>query len=50
MGLKIEESKEIKGRVAIDLKHRPDGSLATHFSGQITIGDLQFALIFGDGR
>ena len=44
--LKIEGSKEIKGVVAIDLKHRPDGSLSTHFSGQMTIGDLQFALIF----
>jgi hypothetical protein len=44
--LKIEESREIKGMVAIDVKHRPDGSLATHFSGRMTIGDLQFALIF----
>jgi hypothetical protein len=44
--LKIEESREIKGVVAIDVKHREDGSLATHFSGQMTIGDLQFALIF----
>ena len=35
--LKIEGSKEIKGVVAIDLKHRPDRSLSTHFSGQMTI-------------
>jgi hypothetical protein len=44
--LKIEGGREIKGMVAIDLKHREDGSLSTRFSGQITISDLQFALIF----
>jgi hypothetical protein len=40
------EKTAIKGTVEIDLKHQQDGSFSTHFSGQITLGDLQFALIF----
>jgi hypothetical protein len=40
------EAKNIKGSITLDLKHRQDGSFSTHFSGQITIGHLQFALIF----
>jgi hypothetical protein len=44
--LKIEGGSEIRGTVAIDVKHRQDGSLSTHFSGQLTIGDLQFTLVF----
>lgn len=37
----------IKGTVTLALTHRQDGSFATHFSGQITLGDgVQFALIF----
>jgi hypothetical protein len=41
------EDMGVEGTVTLDLKHRPDGSFGTHFSGQITLGDgLQFALIF----
>jgi hypothetical protein len=40
------EAKNIKGSVTFDLKHRQDGSFSTHFSGQVTIGNIQFALIF----
>ncbi|HEY5777827.1 MAG TPA: hypothetical protein VIT00_03770, partial [Terrimicrobiaceae bacterium] len=41
------EKTAIKGTVTLDLTHRQDGSVSTHFSGQITLGDgVQFALIF----